>query len=648
MVGRIEDYALIGDLETAALVGRDGAIDWLCVPRFDSPACFAALLGTDDNGHWRVAPAGAGACTRRSYLPDTLVLETVWETVGGTVKVTDFMPPRSGFPQVVRCVEGVSGRVDMRGDMTLRFDNGRIVPWTRTVDGRTVAAVAGPDSTLLTADAPVEMSVGTSRTSCVFSVSAGERVTFVLGWSPSHIPALVLTDPGAALDGTTEFWRNWAAKCLYRGPWRDEVVRSLITLKALTYEPTGGIVAAVTSSLPELLGGERNWDYRFCWLRDSTFTLSCLLRSGYREEAVAWKDWLVRAIAGEPSDLQPLYGLAGQRRLVETTAPWLSGYEDSRPVRFGNAAVGQLQLDVYGEVLNTIYSALRAGVAIDAQVWRLIASFMDYLEEHWREPDAGLWEVRGPRRHFVHSKIMSWVAADRALRMARVAGLRGSAERWRAMRQEIRKDVLRHGWDDELGCFVQYYGSRRVDASALLMPRLGFLPPGDRRLHGTLEAARRLDHHGFVRRYADTGGGGRVNDVDGLRGAEGAFVACSLWLADSLALTGRRDEGRERFERVLDVRNDVGLLSEEWDPVSGRQLGNLPQAFSHVALVNTAFALHGTRTVSRAGHGSRGGHGAPGGEGNGNGNGHRPRDGVRSGDGDGSRAGSGSRVRTAR
>ncbi|MFF8831115.1 glycoside hydrolase family 15 protein [Streptomyces sp. NPDC015131] len=641
MVGRIEDYALIGDLETAALVGTDGAIDWMCVPRFDSPACFAALLGGDENGRWRLAPAGADRCNRRSYVTDTLVLETVWETAGGAVKVTDFMPPRGGFPQVVRRVEGLSGRVAMRGELTLRFDNGRIVPWTREVDGRTVAAVAGPDSALLVADAPVETSVTTSRTSCAFSLAAGERVTFVLRWSPSHLPAAVGADTGKILADTLEFWRNWASKCLYRGPWRDVVVRSLVTLKALTYEPTGGIVAAVTSSLPEDLGGERNWDYRFCWLRDSTFTLSCLLRSGYREEAVAWKDWLVRAVAGEPSDLQPLYGLAGQRRLDETVAAWLPGYEGSRPVRFGNAAVDQLQLDVYGEVLNTVYSALRAGVAIDAHVWRLIASFMEYLEEHWREPDAGLWEVRGPRRHFVHSKIMSWVAADRALRMARVAGLRGSAERWRAMRREIRKDVLRNGWDDELGCFVQYYGSRRVDASALLMPRLGFLPPGDRRLRGTLEAAGRLDHHGFLRRYADTGGAGHVNEVDGLYGGEGTFLACSLWFADSLALTGRRDEGRELFERVLDVRNDVGLLSEEWDPVTRRQLGNLPQAFSHVALVNTAFALHGTRTGSRNGNGRHGdpAYGSAHGDGPGSLNG--------SVHGDGSRVESGSRARTA-
>ncbi|QGV82071.1 glycoside hydrolase family 15 protein [Streptomyces ficellus] len=630
MVGRIEDYALIGDLETAALVGKDGAIDWLCVPRFDSPACFAALLGSEDNGRWRIAPAGAATCSRRSYVPDTLVLETVWETVGGAVKVTDFMPPRGGLPQVVRRVEGLSGRVAMRADLTVRFDNGRIVPWTRTVDARTVVAVAGPDSALLHADAAVDLSVTTPRTSCAFSVAAGERVTFVLRWSPSHLPANPGGDTEELLAGTLDFWRTWTSKCLYQGPWRDVVVRSLVTLKALTYEPTGGIVAAVTSSLPECLGGERNWDYRFCWLRDSTFTLSCLLRSGYREEAVAWKDWLVRAVAGEPSDLQPLYGVGGQRRLVETLAPWLAGYEGSEPVRFGNAAVGQLQLDVYGEVLNTVYSALRAGVAIDTQVWRLIASFMEYLEKHWREPDAGLWEVRGPRRHFVHSKIMCWVAADRALRMARVAGLRGSAERWRAMRQEIRKDVLRHGWDDEMGCFVQYYGSRRVDAAVLLMPKLGFLPPDDRRLRGTLEAVRRLDHHGFLRRYADTGGPGRVNEVDGLYGGEGTFLACSLWFADSLAMTGRRDEGRELFERVLDVRNDVGLLSEEWDPVSRRQLGNLPQAFSHVALVNTAFALHGTRAESRNGNGRHG-------------------DGSRNGrHGDGSRTESGSRVRAAR
>ncbi|WP_149180020.1 glycoside hydrolase family 15 protein [Streptomyces sp. TRM49041] len=603
MAGRIEDYALIGDLETAALVGTDGAIDWMCVPRFDSPACFAALLGGEDNGLWRIAPVGAGRCSRRSYRGETLVLDSLWETAWGAVRVTDFMPPRltetgPHGPRIVRRVEGVAGRVEMRGELRLRFDNGRVTPWTRTVDGRVVTAVAGPDSAHLAVDADVDTSTTKSSTVSDFAVRAGQCVTFVLTWSPSHIAGTPSADAGASLTDTMEFWRDWASECRYDGPHRDAVVRSLITLKALTYAPTGGIVAAVTSSLPEHVGGERNWDYRFCWLRDSTFTLSCLLRSGYREEAEAWTGWLLRAVAGEPDDLQPLYGAAGQRRLVESPAPWLSGYEDSRPVRFGNAAVDQLQLDVYGEVVNTMYSALRAGVPLDGHAWKLVASLMRHVEKHWREPDAGLWEVRGPRRHFVHSKIMSWVAADRALRLARVAGLRASAARWRGMREEIRKDVLRHGWDDEQGCFVQFYGSRGVDATSLLLPRLGFLPPDDRRLRGTLEAARVLDHEGFLRRYADTDG--QVHAVDGLTGGEATFIACSLWFADALAMTGRPEEARQRFERVLDVRNDVGLLSEEWDPVTYRQLGNTPQAFSHVALVNSAFALYGTRNGSRA------------------------------------------------
>ncbi|AVZ71307.1 glucoamylase [Streptomyces lunaelactis] len=603
MAGRIEDYAIIGDLEAAALVGRDGAIDWLCMPRFDSPACFASLLGSEDNGQWWISPADRRPCNRRSYRGDTLVLESVWETVGGAVKLIDFMPPRGEVPQIVRIVEGLSGQVHMRGELKLRFDNGRIVPWTRAMDSSTVSAVAGPDSAFLRCDRGVRMSDSKTCTTLDFSVSAGQRIAFVLGWSPSHVAAMPDVDTEAAMEKTLEFWRRWTAKCRYEGPWRDVVMRSLITLKALTYAPTGGIVAAATTSLPEYIGGDRNWDYRFCWLRDSTFTLSCLLRSGYREEAVAWKDWLVRAVAGEPSDLQPLYGVAGQRRLVETPAWWLPGYEGSQPVRFGNAAVDQLQLDVYGEVLNTVYSAVRAGVPIDRHVWSLMASFMQYLEKHWEEPDAGFWEVRGPRRHFVHSKIMSWVAADRALRLARVAGQRNSTERWRAMRREIRDEVCRQGWDDELGYFVQSYGSRRIDASALLLPRLGFLPPDDRRVLGTVEAVRRLDHHGFLRRYSVDDGG--QDQVDGMSCGEGTFLACSLWYADALAMTGRQDEARAVFERVLAVRNDVGLLAEEWDPVARRQLGNTPQAFSHVALVNTAFALHGTRNQPRRSSGTR-------------------------------------------
>ncbi|MEU8530705.1 glycoside hydrolase family 15 protein [Streptomyces sp. NPDC048629] len=598
MAGRIEDYALIGDLETAALVGNDGAVDWWCAPRFDSPALFAALLGTEGNGSWRLAPAAGGRCGRRSYLGDSLVLESVWESISGTVAVTDFMPPREGPPRIVRIVRGIAGRVPMHGELRVRFNHGSVVPWTRKTDPRTVVAVAGPDAAYLFADGGAELTVTKERTSIDFTVSAGESISFALDWTPSHAGPPARTDAGRALSGTLGFWRDWTAQCRYQGPWRDAVMRSLITLKALTYEPTGGMVAAVTASLPERVGGERNWDYRFCWLRDSTFTLSCLLRSGFQHEAIAWKDWLERAIAGEPADLQTLYGVEGRRNLPETLADWLPGYEGSAPVRFGNAAVDQFQLDVYGEVLNTLYSAVRAGIAIGEHEWSLVAGLMDYLEKCWREPDEGIWEVRGPRRHFVHSKVMTWVAADRALRLARVAGLRGSAQRWRALRREVRDDVCRRGWSAEQQSFVQYYGGSRLDSTALLMPRLGFLPADDPRVLATLAALRRLDDGGFLLRYADVPGAA-VHEVDGLTGGEGAFLACTFWYADALAMAGRETEARAAFERVLAVRNDVGLLSEEWDPAAGRQLGNTPQALSHVALVNTAFTLYGTRRTDR-------------------------------------------------
>ncbi|MEU3917537.1 glycoside hydrolase family 15 protein [Streptomyces sp. NPDC029004] len=589
MAGMIEDYAVVGDLETAALISRDGAIDWLCVPRFDSPACFAALLGGPGNGYWRIAPVGRRQCNRRSYRGDTLVLDSIWDSVDGAVSVTDFMPPRADLPHVVRIVEGLSGTVAMRGEVRLRFNHGRVVPWTRT-RGTYVVSVAGPDSAWLSADQRVDVRATDDCTYFDFTVREGETLAFMLSWSPSHMPVPPLVDPATALLETLDFWERWTAKCRYQGPWRDAVVRSLITLKALTYAPTGGIVAAATTSLPESIGGERNWDYRFCWLRDSTLTLSCLLRSGFREEAVSWTDWLLRAIAGDPADLQTLYGVAGQRRLPEeSSALWLPGYEGSEPVRFGNAAVGQFQLDVYGEVLDALYMALRSGVPMPRHVWRLVDAFMSYLEEHWREPDEGLWEVRGPRRQFVHSKIMCWVAADRALRMWKLAGRTDNVERWRAMRTEVHREVCRDGWNEEKGSFVQYYGAHVLDASALLIPRVGFLPVHDPRVLGTVEAVRTLDHHGFLRRYASRDH--EVNDVDGLRGSEGAFLACSMWMADALAVTGRQDEARAVFERVLDVRNDVGLLSEEWDPVTCRQLGNTPQAFSHIALVNTAFTL---------------------------------------------------------
>ncbi|WP_151482234.1 glycoside hydrolase family 15 protein [Streptomyces albicerus] len=589
----IEDYALISDLETAALVGRNGSIDWLCLPRFDSPACLAALLGTADNGFWQVSPVARGPCTRRAYRPDTLVLESEWETGTGSVRITDFMPPRAQLPCIVRVVEGLSGSVSVRSELRLRFHHGRVVPWIRVTDHCTVA-VAGPDSVWLSADGQVRATGREDSTVHDFTVQAGRRLALTLVWSPSHLPDLPapLAAPAeTVLQETSDFWLRWTGQCRYQGSWRDAVVRSLITLKALTYAPTGGIVAAPTTSLPGCLGGERNWDYRFCWLRDSTLTLSCLLRSGYRDEATAWLDWLVRAVAGQPAELQTVYGVGGQRLLHETEAPWLPGYAGSRPVRFGNAAVSQLQLDVYGEVLDTLHLSLRAGIRMPAHVWSLVEALMGYLHSHWREPDQGLWQVRGPGRQFVHSKVMAWVAADRALRMGDLLGRNGSSGEWRAMRDEVHRQVCREGWDAEQRSFVQFYGSSALDASALLIPRLGFLPARDERVRGTVRAMRKLDHGGFVRRYAHNGHG--VSGVDGMFGREGAFVACSLWYADALAATGHAEQAREAFERVLAIRNDVGLLSEQWDPDAGRQLGNAPQAFSHIALVETAFALSG-------------------------------------------------------
>jgi GH15 family glucan-1,4-alpha-glucosidase len=574
----IEDYALISDLETAAMVGRDGSVDWLCLPRFDSPACLAALLGSDGNGFWRIAPVGSaagGSCTRRAYRPDTLVMDTVWETATGTVRVTDFMPPRAQLPCLVRVVEGLSGTVPVRSELRLRFHQGRVVPWVREA-GHCTVAVAGPDAVWLGADGPVRALRDTDATVWDVTVPAGRRLALTLAWSPSHLPELPapLSVPAeTSLKETADSWRRWSAQCRYRGPWREAVVRSLITLKALTYAPTGGIVAAPTTSLPGSIGGARNWDHRYCWLRDSTLTLSCLY-------------WLVRAIAGDPDDLQTVYGVAGQRLLPETEAPWLAGYEGSRPVRFGNSAMGQFQLDVYGEVLDTLCLSLQAGIPMPAHVWDLVEALMGFLQRHWREPDQGLWQVRGPRRQFVHSKVMAWVAADRALRMGRLLGRNGSSGEWRAMREEVHRQVCREGWDADRRSFVQSYGSPALDASALLIPRLGFLPARDERVRGTVRAMRGLGHGGFVRRYVPDGPG-----VDGMSGREGAFVACSLWFADALAATGHPQQAREAFERVLAIRNDVGLLAEQWDPEAGRQLGNAPQACSHIALVETAFAL---------------------------------------------------------
>ncbi|MFF9282479.1 glycoside hydrolase family 15 protein [Streptomyces griseosporeus] len=591
MNSRIEDYALLSDLETAAMVGRNGSVDWLCLPRFDSPACLAALVGTQDNGFWRIAPVGGGRCTRRSYRPDTLVLDSEWETADGAVRVTDFMPPRAQFPCLIRVVEGLRGVVRVRSDLRLRFHQGRVVPWVRDVDSG-LLAVAGPDAVWLNADEPVPAGGDGHSTVLDLAVHAGRRTALTLAWSPSHLPrppAALDVPAETALKETTGFWRSWAGQCRYTGPWREAVVRSLITLKALTYAPTGGIVAAPTTSLPGRIGGDRNWDYRYCWLRDSTLTLSCLLRSGYREEATAWLDWLMRAIAGDPTDLQTVYGVGGQRLLPESEAPWLPGYEASQPVRFGNSAAGQYQLDVYGEVLDTLWLSLRMGIPMPTRVWSVVEALMGHLVRHWADPDQGLWQVRGPRQQFVHSKVMAWVAADRAVRMAALLGRNGSSGEWRALRDRIHREVCHQGFDPRLGSFVQSYGSSVLDASALLMPALGFLPARDPRVRGTVRALQTLDEGGFLHRYAP--GDGAAGSVDGMAGREGAFVSCSLWFADALAATGHVPKAREVFERVLGIRNDVGLLAEQWDPAAGRQLGNAPQAFSHLALIGTAFAL---------------------------------------------------------
>ncbi|MFE7572628.1 glycoside hydrolase family 15 protein [Streptomyces sp. NPDC057539] len=593
MTQRIEDYALIGDLQTAALVGRNGSIDWLCLPRFDSAACFAALLGGEENGHWRLAPTGARECTRRAYVGDSLVLESVWETRTGTVKVTDFMPQRDKAPEIMRIVEGVSGTVDMSATMRLRFDFGSVVPWMRRAEGHRVA-VAGPDSVWLRSEPPVKTWGQHYSTRSAFTIGEGEKVAFVLTWHPSHRPRPRRVDPHRALARSLEDWESWAARCRYQGPHRAAVMRSLITLKALTYGPTGGIVAAPTTSLPEELGSVRNWDYRYCWLRDSTLVLGALLSAGYLEEAAAWRDWLLRAVAGDPADLQIMYGLAGERRLPETELPWLRGYASSAPVRTGNNAVDQLQLDVYGEVMDSLNVARTAGLPAQPHAWNLQLSLLGFLESKWREPDEGLWEVRGPRQHFVHSKVMAWVAADRAVRtLEDDPSLRGDVTRWRAMRDEVHREVCERGYDPERNTFTQSYGSAELDAATLLIPRVGFLPPDDPRVIGTVDAVRaELGHGGLLRRYSTTG-----PSVDGLPGGEGTFLVCSFWLADALHMTGRTAEATELFERLLALRNDVGLLAEEYDPVTRRQLGNYPQAFSHIGLVVTALSLTGTDTA---------------------------------------------------
>ena len=578
----IEDYALVGDCHSAALVAKNGSIDWLCLPRFDSPACFASLLGTPNHGLWSIAPVEPVAATRRRYRDGTLILETDVETAEGAVTLTDFMPGAE-VPRLVRIVVGRRGAVRMRSELRIRFDYGSIIPWKQRVDGG-MQAVAGPD--LLRLTTPVALAIENERTLADFVIREGERVPLVLAWSPSHQAVPDAIDAELALSQTDAAWRAWAARCTYRGPYKDIVVRSLLTLKALTYAPTGGIVAAPTTSLPEQPGGVRNWDYRLCWLRDATFTLYSLLSAGYVEEATAWRDWLLRAIAGNPSQVQILYGLHGERRTPESEIPWLPGYQGSRPVRVGNAASEQLQLDVFGEVMDALHYSRRVGIdGLEAE-WALQKSLMDRLEGVWMEPDEGIWEVRGPRRHFTHSKVMAWVAIDRAIHEVEQFGLAGPVDRWKALRAEIHASACRDGFDAELGSFVQYYGAKEVDASLLMIPLVGFLPANDPRVAGTVRAVERhLLRDGFVTRYTPKA------HIDGLPAGEGAFLACSFWLADNYVVAGRHQEAEELFERLVGLSNDVGLLSEEYDPASRCLVGNFPQAFSHVALVNTALNL---------------------------------------------------------
>ncbi|RPK78849.1 Trehalase [Streptomyces sp. ADI98-10] len=592
VAGRIEDYALIGDMQTAALVCRDGTADWLCLPRFDSHAVFAGLLGTEEHGFWRMGPARAEGtepafADRRRYRGDSLVLESEWDTPRGTVRVTDFMPPRDGAPQLIRIVEGVSGRVPMRSELRMRFSYGRVTPWVHKVDNRTVA-VAGPDSVWLDTEADT---YGRNLTTYSdFTVGPGDRVAFTISWQPSHHGPPALPDPEGSLEATELFWRGWVDQCTYHGPYREAVVRSLITLKALTYAPTGGIVAAPTTSLPEEIGGVRNWDYRYTWLRDAAITLSSLLRTGYREEARAWREWLLRAVAGDPENLQIMYGIAGERELGEAELDWLPGYENSGPVRVGNGAANQLQLDVYGEVTEALHLAHMTGLTRNDYAMGLQLKLIEYLEKHWEEPDEGIWEVRGPRRHFVHSKVMAWVAVDRTIKLVESGDVEGPLERWYQLRDDIHRDVCERGYDAERNTFTQSYGSKELDASLLLIPQMGFLPPDDKRVIGTIEAIQRelSTEDGFILRYPTEG---EEAGVDGLAGDEGAFLACSFWMADDLAMIGRVDEARRLFEKLLALRNDLGLLAEEWDSNLQRQVGNFPQAFSHVPLIDTALRL---------------------------------------------------------
>jgi GH15 family glucan-1,4-alpha-glucosidase len=584
--GRIEDYALIGDTRTAALVGSNGSIDWFCVPRFDAPACFAALLGDERNGSWRIAPADESATSSRAYRDRTLVLETTFVTSTGSVRIVDCMLMGAPTPRIRRVVEGIAGSVAMKMDYAVRFDYGSIVPWVRRVDGG-LLAVAGPDALFLTSD--VEPEPDGERHVAAFDVAAGDRILFELAYFASfeeRPPEVRMSDD--ALDSTVDAWRSWSAACTYDGPYKDAMLRSLLTLRALTYAPTGGIVAAATTSLPEQLGGIRNWDYRFCWLRDATLTLYALLSGGYTDSASAWSDWLMRAVAGSPDDLQIVYSLRGMRRIPEIELEWLAGYEGSKPVRIGNDANRQFQLDVYGEVIDLLFTSQRFGVEHTPDEWQLVKAIVGVVEARWREPDRGMWEIRGEPQHFTFSKVMAWVALDRAVKAVEQFGVDGPLERWRAVRDEIHADVCARGFDAERKTFTQSYGSRALDASTLLVSTVGFLPPDDERIRGTVSAIEgTLLRDGLVYRY--TQGDGET--PDGLPPGEGAFLACSFWLVDSYTMDGRRDEAEALFGRLVALCNDVGLLAEEYDPLAKRQLGNYPQAFSHVGLINAGFNL---------------------------------------------------------
>jgi len=579
----LEDYALIGDTHSAALVGRDGSVDWLCLPRFDSGSCFARLLGDDSHGRWLMAPAGPASVTWR-YLPHTLILETVHHCPGGRVRTLDFMPPRHHHPRVVRLVEGLEGTVEMLSELVVRFEYGQDIPWVTQTE-RGLRAVAGPNAMLV--EGPVRFQGRDRKSLCRFEVRKGQRLAFVASWFLSYEEEPFALDPERALHETQSYWQTWCQNISGEyGRWQEAVERSLITLKALTYQPTGGIVAAPTTSLPEALGGVRNWDYRYCWVRDATLTLDALLDAGLAGEAKAWMQWLARAAAGAPEQLQIMYGPAGERRLTEFEVDWLPGYEGSKPVRIGNAASGQFQLDVYGELMDALSRARRHGIQVPEVVWHLQVQLMGFLEKHWQDPDDGIWEVRGPRRHFTHSKVMAWVAFDRAVEAVERYGASGPADRWRKCAEAVHAEVCEKAWNDELGAFTQYYGSDELDASLLMIPLVGFLPPSDPRVASTVEAiSKKLDREGFVMRYQNASG------VDGLPGTEGAFLPCTFWLADCLACLGRREEAEALFGRLVGLSTDLGLLSEEYEPDLGRLVGNFPQAFTHVGLVNTAARL---------------------------------------------------------